>query len=316
MGDRLEGRVAVITGGGGSIGRGIALAFASEGARVVVNDLGTALDGSGASTLPADRVVAEITEMGGKAVTSYDSVTTLEGGNNIIKTAVDNFGRIDILVNNAGILRDRMVFNMTPEEWDAVIKVHLYGHYNCTKPAAVLMRQQRSGRIINMSSASGLGNSGQANYSAAKEGIIGFTRTVARDMGRYGVTCNAIRPGASTRLTTTDEVMRARQFRAERGITGTGRQTSDEPAESAPERALRDPDDVAPFVVWLATDAAVDVSGYDFAVSGGHVALYSQPTAIKSIDKDGRWTLDELDSIVPTRLTKDLVNPSPPQSPK
>jgi len=314
MGDRLKGKVAVVTGAGRGIGRGIALLMAEEGAKVVVNDLGGAGDGSGASTSPADEVVAEIKKAGGEAVASYNSVATVGGGENIIKTAIDNFGKIDILVNNAGILRDRMIFNMSPEEWEAVMKVHLYGHYNCTKPASVLMRQQRSGRIINMSSSSGLGNSGQANYSAAKEGIVGFTRTVARDMGRYGVTCNAIRPGAATRLTLTDELIEARKIRAEKGVAAPGAQ---EPgaAEAIDVGALPEPEDIAPFAVWLCTDAASDVNGYDFAVRGGHVALYSQPVEIKSIDKAGRWALDELDRAAPG-LVAGLVNPSPPQPPK
>ena len=310
MGNRLEDKVAVVTGAGGGIGRGIALAMAEEGAKVVVNDLGGAADGTGGSKSPADEVVAEIKSKGAEAVANYDTVATLEGGENIIKTAIDNFGRIDILVNNAGILRDRMIFNMTPEEWDAVLKVHLYGHYNCTRPAVVLMRQQRSGRIINMSSSSGLGNGGQANYSAAKEGIVGFTRTVARDMGRYGVTCNAIRPGAGTRLTLSPEMEDARKRRAERIAAGQ------EPDVSRGTGVAMDPDDVAPFVVWLATDAAADVNGYDFAVRGGHIGLYSQPTEIKIIDKDGRWTLDELDRLAPMSLAADLVNPSPPVPPK
>ncbi|MFQ5925792.1 MAG: SDR family NAD(P)-dependent oxidoreductase, partial [Dehalococcoidia bacterium] len=209
MGDRLKGKVAVVTGAGRGIGRAEALLLAEEGAKVVVNDLGGAPDGSGEATSPADEVVKEIKDRRGEAVANYDSVATPEGGENIIKTAIDTFGRLDILINNAGILRDRMVFNMSPEEWDAVIKVHLYGHFNCTRPACVIFRQQRSGRIINTSSEAGLGNMGQANYSAAKEGIVGFTRTVARDMGRYGVTCNAIRPIAATRLTVTPELQAA-----------------------------------------------------------------------------------------------------------
>ena len=304
MGDRLKEKVAVVTGAGRGIGRGIALLMAEEGARVVVNDFGGASDGTGGAESPADEVVTEIKSNGGTAVASYDTVATTEGGESIIKTAMDNFGRVDILVNNAGILSDRMVFNMAPEEWDAVIKVHLYGHFNCTKPACVVMRQQRSGRIINFSSSSGLGNMGQANYSAGKEGIIGFTRTVARDMGRYGITCNAIRPGAATRLTVTPELKAAWDRRAAEG------------GKPLPELTEWAPEDIAPFVVWLASDAAANVNGYDFSVKGGHIGLYSQPTEINSIAKAGgqeRWTFEELEELAPKELVAELVNPSPPK---
>ena len=311
MGDRLKDRVAVVTGAGRGIGRGIAIALAVEGAKVVVNDLGGAPDGTGGSKSPADEVVAEIKKVGSEAVANYDSVATAEGGENIVKTAIDTFGKLDILVNNAGILRDRMLFNMAPEEWDAVIKVHLYGHYNCTKPAAILMRQQRSGRIINFSSGSGLGNAGQANYSAAKEGIIGFTRSVARDLGRYSVTCNAIRPLAGTRLTLSPEMEEARKRREERIAAGL-----ETPPPTSSVSGERNPDDIAPFVVWLCTDVAADINGYDFAVGGGHIGLYSQPTQIKNIDKEGRWTLDELDRLMPTSLALGLTNPAPPVPPK
>ena len=220
MGDRLKGKVAVVTGAGRGLGRCHALALAAEGAKVVINDLGGAVDGTGADKSPADEVVAEIKKMGGEAVANYDSVATMEGGEKIIKAAIDNFGRLDILVNNAGVLRDRMIFNMTEEEWDTVISVHLKGHFACTKHACIIFRQQRSGRIINTSSEAGLGNMGQANYSAAKEGIVGFTRTVARDMGRYGVTCNAIRPRAATRMTVTPELQAAWEKRAKMGLAG------------------------------------------------------------------------------------------------
>ena len=174
MGQRLKGKVAIVTGAGRGLGRAEALLLASEGAKLVVNDLGGARDGAGGAHSPADTVVKEIKDKGGEAVANYDSVATAEGGENIIKAATSAFGRLDILVNNAGILRDRMIFNMTPEEWDLVMKVHLYGTFNCTRPACVVMKQQKSGRIINTSSESGLGAVGQANYSAAKEGIVGF----------------------------------------------------------------------------------------------------------------------------------------------
>ena len=312
MGDRLKDRVAIVTGAGRGIGRGISILMAEEGAKVVVNDLGGAADGTGAEKKVADEVVAEIKAAGGDAVANYDSVTTVEGGESIIRTAVDSFGKLDILVNNAGILRDRMIFNMAPEEWDAVMKVHLYGVFNCTKPACVLFRQQRSGRVISMSSTSGLiGNSGQANYGAAKAGIAGFTRVIARDMGRYGVTCNAIAPGASTRMTMSEEVLAARQIRASKGVTGGGGAQS--PVGAA---ALRDPDDIAPIVVFLATDAAANINGQTFGSSGGTISLYHNPEPMKSIHKDGRWTLDELDSIMPGTLLAGLVNPSPQQAPK
>ena len=312
MGDRLKDRVAIVTGAGRGIGRGISILMAEEGAKVVVNDLGGAADGTGAEKKVADEVVAEIKAAGGEAVANYDSVTTVEGGESIIRTAVDSFGKLDILVNNAGILRDRMIFNMAPEEWDAVMKVHLYGVFNCTKPACVLFRQQRSGRVISMSSTSGLiGNSGQANYGAAKAGIAGFTRVIARDMGRYGVTCNAIAPGASTRMTMSEEVLAARQIRASKGVTGGGGAQS--PVGAA---ALRDPDDIAPIVVFLATDAAANINGQTFGSSGGTISLYHNPEPMKSIHKDGRWTLDELDSIMPGTLLAGLMNPSPQQAPK
>ena len=301
MGDRLKGKVAVVTGAGRGIGRGEALALAAEGAKVVVNDLGGAADGTGADKSPADEVVAEIKKMGGEAVANYDSVVTMEGGEKIIKAAIDNFGRLDILVNNAGVLRDRMIFNMTEEEWDTVISVHLKGHFACAKPACVVFRQQRSGRIINTSSISGVGNMGQANYSAAKEGIVGFTRTVARDMGRYGITCNALRPAAATRLTLSPELKAAREKRAAAGLG----------AESDAGQHL--PEAIAPFVVFLCTDEAANINGCTFQIRGGEVHLMTDPVAIKSIYKAGTWTVDELCKLAPMSLALGLVNPSPPK---
>ena len=302
MGDRLKDRVAIVTGAGGGIGRGEALALASEGAKVVVNDLGGSADGSGASQSAADKVVDEIKAAGGEAVANYDSVATAEGGENIIKTAVDTFGKLDILVNNAGILRDRMIFNMADEEWDAVIKVHLYGHFFTTKNACALFRQQRSGRIINTSSMSGLGNMGQANYAAAKEGIIGFTRTVALDMGKYGVTCNAIRPNAGTRMTLSDDMKQA--------FERSGRGAFVQVMESFK------PEDIAPIVVWLASDAAANVNGRNFFVQTGRVSIYSEPVQERMLCKDGAWTIDELFKLMPTTLAQGVRNPAPPQAPK
>jgi NAD(P)-dependent dehydrogenase (short-subunit alcohol dehydrogenase family) len=307
MGDRLKGKVAVVTGAGRGIGRAESLLLAEEGASVVVNDLGVAGDGAGADIAPADDVVKEIRDRGGEAIANHDSVATPEGGENIIKTATDAFGRLDILVNNAGILRDRMVFNMTPDEWDTVLKVNLYGQFNCIRPACALFRQQRSGRIVNTSSESGLGNMGQANYGAAKEGVIGLTRIVARDMGRYGITCNVIRPRAATRLTVTPE----RQAAIERE-KAEGRKRS----ASGIDIEKLEPQAVAPFVVFLASDEAADINGCTFLVGGGQVSLYSEPVLLKTIYKEGIWTIDELSSIVPGTLAAGLVNPSPPQPPK
>lgn len=305
MGDRLKGKVALVTGAGRGLGRCHSLALAAEGAKVVINDLGGAMDGTGSDQTPADEVVAEIKKMGSDAVANYDSVVSFEGAEKMVKCALDNFGRLDILINNAGVLRDRMVFNMTEEEWDTVLKVHLYGHFNCAKHASVVFRQQRNGRIVNTSSAAGLGNMGQANYSAAKEGIVGLTRTLARDLGRYGVTCNAIRPMAGTRMTLTPELKAA--WGKSMGISGTDLDnfmtTIFTPAEC-----------VSPFVVFLCTDEAANINGRTFCVMGGEIHLYSEPDYTRSIYKKGLWTVDELCELVPGSLATGLENPSPPKT--
>jgi NAD(P)-dependent dehydrogenase (short-subunit alcohol dehydrogenase family) len=297
-----------VTGAGRGIGRSVALLLAQEGAKVVVNDFGVAVDGSQPTEGPAANVVEEIRAAGGDAVPNFDTVATVEGGEGLIKTALDSFGRLDILVNVAGILRDRMIFNMTEEEWDAVIAVHLKGHYCTTKPASILMRQQRYGRIINFSSGSGLnGNPGQANYGAAKAGVAGFTRVVARDLGRYGVTCNAISPGAATRMTQTVPDA-SRQLRARAGIQSAGGQAQRQSALPS----MRDPEYVAPMVVFLCTNEAWNINGKIFAVSGGSVSLLQEEVPMRTIITESAWNMGELRDLVPMRLMFGLANPAPP----
>ncbi len=289
-GELLKGKVAVVTGAGRGIGRGEALSLAAYGASVVVNDLGGAVDGSGGTAGPADEVVAEIKKAGGTGVANYDSVASWQGTENIIKTAMDNFGRIDILVNNAGVLRDRMVFNMGEEEWDTVLKVHLYGTFFCSRHASAIMRQQRFGRIISTSSQAGLGNMGQANYGAAKEGIVGFTRSAARDLGRYGVTVNAIRPRAATRMTINPELLAAWERAGRKDLI------EDLQALSA--------EDIAPLITFLASDAADNINGCTFLVYKGYVGIYPELAPSQALYKEGSWTVDDLVDVVPKSIGK------------
>jgi NAD(P)-dependent dehydrogenase (short-subunit alcohol dehydrogenase family) len=254
-----DGRVAIVTGAGRGIGREHALALARTGASVVVNDLGGAADGTGADATPAQSVVAEIEAMGGRAIANGDSVSSFAGAKNMIDAAVDTFGRLDILVNNAGILRDRMLANMTEEEWDAVIDVHLKGTFAPARHAAAYWREQSKagaevdGRIINTSSVSGIyGNIGQANYGAAKAGIAAFTVIVSRELQRIGVTCNAIAPIAITRMT---------------------ENLGPNPNLSEEERAARGPQFVSPIVAWLASPESRHVTGRVFEASSGILGI-------------------------------------------
>ncbi len=277
MGDMLKNKVAVITGAGNGLGRAHALGMAAQGARVVVNDLGTSFDGEGASRNAADQVVKTIKRAGGTAVANYDSVATEEGAKNIIKTAMDSFGRLDILVNNAGIIRGGVIYEIPTEDWDAIIKTHLYGTFYCTRSATAIMKQQGYGRIINTSSHNGLGIQTLATYSAAKEGIVGFSRTVARDMGKYGVTCNVIRPIAAWR----GAKIKIEQFEVNR------------------------PEDVAALVVYLVSESADHINGCIFEVYNGHVGIYREPPPVEQVLwKDGQWTPEELAEVIPQTLTK------------
>jgi len=300
----LEGKVAIVTGAGRGIGRACAIQLAEAGASVVVDDPGVNVDGSGNDKGPADEVVAEIRSNGGTAVSCFESVATMEGGEKIIKAALDTFGRLDIVVTPHGILRDRMVFNMGEEEWDAVIQVHLKGTFALLKPAAVVFRQQRSGRIITFTSGAGLsGNTGQANYSAAKGAIAGLTRTAALDVGKYGVTVNCIAPAALTRMTggVSDE---AREKRQQMGLAQRDQTVS----------MLRDPEDIAPMVVYLASDDAWWINGHIFMCYGGTIGWYPIPEPARKMETDGRWTPEQIaKQIKPALFDKDFISRAVPQ---
>ena len=277
MNDIFKGRVAVVTGSGNGLGRAHAIALAARGAQLVVNDIGTSADGIGTSTDAADSVVKTIKDAGGTAVASYDSVAQEDGARRIIDLAVEEYGRLDILVNNAGIIRAGAVEKMKAEDWDAVVKTHLYGTFFCTRAAVPIMKRQNYGRIINTSSAVGFGLVNHAAYSASKEGITGFSRTMARELRKSGITCNVIRPVAAWRGT--DRVLQAVD--------------------------VNQPEDIAPLVVYLASEQADNVNGCIFEVWRGHIGIFADPPPVEQVVwKDGQWTPEELFRFMPETLTR------------
>jgi NAD(P)-dependent dehydrogenase (short-subunit alcohol dehydrogenase family) len=287
----VDGRVVIVTGAGRGIGRAHALAFAAEGARVVVNDIGVSLDGSSAGETPAHAVVEEIEAVGGEAVVNGDDVADWAGAANLIRTAIDHFGRLDVLVNNAGFIRDRMLANTSEEEWDAVIRVHLKGHFAPLRHAAAYWREQAKAgepvdaRIINTSSAAGLqGSVGQGNYSAAKAGIAALTLVAAAELGRYGVTVNAIAPAARTRMT--EKVFAETMAKPEDGFDAMA------------------PENVSPLVVWLGSAESKDVTGKVFEVEGGLIRVAEGWAHGPQVDKGARWDPAELGPVVTDLLAK------------
>jgi NAD(P)-dependent dehydrogenase (short-subunit alcohol dehydrogenase family) len=293
----LEGKTALVTGAGRGIGRGIALAFARAGAKVVVNDLGTSIDGAGTAHGPADEVVAEIKKAGGDAQANYGSVADFAQGAAMVEQVVSAWGRIDILVNVAGNLRDRMIFNMSEEDWDAVINVHLKGTFNTMRAASVRMREQKSGRIINMSSVSALGAPGQPNYAAAKAGILGLTWSSANALAKYGVTVNSVMPSGATRMV--DTTPRARDV-----FEKTGKWPSEVAIGTD-----RDPENVAPLVCFLASEAAATINGQVFHARGFRYTLLFQPQAARAIRSNARWDPEELAKLFPETLGVHLEAP-------
>src|SRR5713101_7136845 len=292
----LDGKVAVVTGGGTGIGRAVSLGLAAAGARVVVNDYGVSVDGSQPSSEPANQVVAEIASKGGKALASPESVATMAGGRGVVELALRELGGLDIVVCCAGILRERMIFNMTEEEWDAVVAVHLKGHFTVMRPATRHMREKRRGRIIAFTSTAGLeGSPGQPNYSAAKEGIVGLTRSTALAMAKYGVTVNCISPTADTRMT-------QRLPDERRG------------------QAMAPPEAIAAVVAFLASDRAAHVTGQVIGVRGNQVTLFSHPAPLRQLTGREPWTPEALAEIYDHALGQDRLRrldalkiPWPPQ---
>lgn len=307
----LEGKAGIVTGAGRGIGKAVSLLLAAEGASVIVNDPGVGRGGEETAEKPADAVVAEIEAAGGTAIANYDSVASYENAGRMVMQCADRFGKIDFVVNVAGMLRERMIWNMTEEDFDQVIDVHLKGHWNMCHHAIKLMRGARHGRIVNFSSDAFKGSVGQCNYAAAKAGIIGLTRTIARECGRYGITANAMCPMAATRMTVNDAVIANWKRRLESGLLTQAQYDS--------RMAMPGPEYIAPLVAYLCTDASADVNGEIFHAEKSMLHTYyygEQARAIYKYDNGGMFTVDELIETVPASLMAGIPNIAPKQEEK
>ena len=305
---RLEGRAGIVTGAGRGIGRAVALLLAKEGASVVVNDPGVGRNGEDTDERPADEVVAEIKNAGGTAIANFGSVAEYDTAGRMVKECADTFGKIDFVVNVAGMLRERMIWNMTEEDFDQVINVHLKGHWNMCHHAIKLMRGQRYGRIVNFSSDAFKGSVGQCNYAAAKAGIIGLTRTIARETGRYGITANAMCPMAATRMTVNDAVIAGWKRRLESGLLSQAQYDS--------RMAMPGPEYVAPMVGYLCAEESADVNGEIFHAERSLIHTYYYGEEARSMYKfedGGMFTVDELVETVPGSLMNGIPNIAPKQ---
>jgi len=302
----LKGKAGIVTGAGRGIGREVALLLAREGASVVVNDPGFGRGGEVTEEKPADAVVSEIEGFQGKAVANYNSVADYASAGRMVAQCVEMFGKVDFVVNTAGMLRERMIWNMTEDDFDAVVGVHLKGHWNMCHHAVKVMRGARYGRIVNFSSDAFKGSVGQCNYSAAKAGIIGLTRSIAREAGRYGITANAMCPMAATRMTVNDAVIAGWKRRLERGLLTQAQYDS--------RMAMPGPEFVAPMVAYLCTEEARDVNGQLFHAERSMIHTYVYGDEAKAIYKftdGGMFTVDELIETVPASLMAGVPNPAP-----
>jgi NAD(P)-dependent dehydrogenase (short-subunit alcohol dehydrogenase family) len=279
VGSYLAGKSVAVTGAGGGIGRAVALACAAEGANVVVADYGVGIGGEDPTSEVADKVVAEITAAGGTAVAVADTVTTMDGGQRIVQTALDLWGRIDGVVCIAGILRERMLFNMSEQEWDAVVETHLKGHFTVFRAAAAVMRKQESGTLIGFTSGAFAGSVAQANYAAAKGGVVSLVRSAALGLHRYGVTANCVAPVARTRMS----------------------------MNVPTELDMGEPEDVAPLVVYLLSDKARHVTGQVYTANGGTIAVWNQPAEVRAMFTDGRWTPEDIERRLDTHVGQERI---------